>query len=69
MSAEEQSPSCCPVIDLMRDYFPLVPLVVPILFPLLPMVCIIMYAARISDALGRIEETLDDIRAAVRRIG
>jgi len=69
MSAEDRSTSCCPLMDLIRDYFPLVPLVVPILFPLLPMVCIIMYVGRIADAVGRIEETLDDIRAAVKRLG
>ncbi len=69
MSNRDRSRAYCPMMDLMREHFPLVPLVVPILFPLLPMVCIIMYVGRIADAVGRIEETLDDILTAVKRIG
>jgi len=69
MSAEEQPQSCCPMMDLVREHFPIVPLVVPILFPLLPMVCIIMYLARLTDALEQVEDGLEDIHNTVKRLG
>jgi hypothetical protein len=51
---------CCPGMQIVRDWFPLVPFVVPILFPLLPMLCIMMKLHKIASSLQRIESLLDE---------
>ncbi len=66
---DEQSESCCPTMDVVREWFPLVPLVFPILFPILPAVCLVMYIGRIGAGVRHIEEQLDEILSAVKRIG
>jgi len=66
---EERIEVRCPVIDMMREYFPLVPIIVPLMFPILPAVCLVMYIWRIGQSVRHIEEQLDEILAAVKRIG
>jgi hypothetical protein len=55
------------MIDIMREWFPLVPIVVPILFPILPMICLFVYIMRIGATVERIEDTLEEILVAVQR--
>ncbi|MGC9319212.1 MAG: hypothetical protein ACP5KN_14360 [Armatimonadota bacterium] len=58
----------CPFMDMMHEYFPLVPVLVPILFPILPLVCVVVYVAQIGASVRHIEEQLDEILTAIRRI-
>jgi hypothetical protein len=69
MLTGDKSEACCPMMEKMREYFPIVPLVFPLLFPILPMICLLMYLGRITNSLGRIERQLNDILDTVRRIG
>ncbi len=57
----------CPFIDMMRDYFPIVPFVIPLLPMLLVLGCLWMYLHRISASVERQEALLDEILNAVRR--
>ncbi|MEA3399770.1 MAG: hypothetical protein U9R79_00860 [Armatimonadota bacterium] len=58
----------CPFMDMMREYFPLIPVVVPILFPIVPLICVVLYVGHIGASVRHIEEQLDEILTAVRRI-
>jgi len=69
MLTAEKSEACCPMMEKMREHFPIVPLVFPLLFPILPAICLLMYLARISESLERVERRLTDILDSVRRIG
>ncbi|MGD9497905.1 MAG: hypothetical protein AB7Y46_16500 [Armatimonadota bacterium] len=66
---EKQPQSCCPMMDLMREWFPLVPIVFPILFPLLPAICVLAYIWQIGQGVRHIEQQLDEILTAVKRVG
>lgn len=66
---EERNDSCCPMMDVVRDHFPVVPIVVPLLFPILPAICLIVYMNRIVTSLEQIEGQLSEILSTVRRIG
>lgn len=68
MSAEN-SEACCPVMARLREYFPIVPFVFPLLFPILPAICLLVYLRRTIDGIERIERRLADILAAMRRLG
>lgn len=69
MLTGEKPEACCPMMEKMREYFPFVPLVFPLLFPLLPMLCVLIYLRRTADGVERIERRLTDILDTVRRIG
>ncbi len=58
----------CPFLDMMRDYFPLIPVVVPILFPIVPLLCMVVYVTRIAASARHIEQQLDEVLSALRRI-
>lgn len=69
MPTEEKPEVCCPMMAQMRAHFPLVPLVFPLLFPILPMICALVYLCRTAAGVERIERRLTDILDTVRRIG
>lgn len=69
MPTEEKPEVCCPMMAQMREHFPLVPLVFPLLFPILPVICALVYLCRTAAGVERIERRLTDILDTVRRIG
>ena len=57
----------CPFIDMMKEYFPIVPFVVPLVPMLLIVCCLWMYLNRITGSLERQEKLLEQILTAVQR--
>ncbi|HUS79808.1 MAG TPA: hypothetical protein VM283_00990 [Armatimonadota bacterium] len=49
--------------------FPIFPVLVPILFPLLPVAVVICSLVAVVESLGRIEHRLDEIICQLRRMG
>lgn len=66
MEDEEVTPRC-PCIDMMEEYFPIVPFVIPLLPMLLVMTCLWMYLNRITTSVERQESLLEEILADVQR--
>jgi len=58
----------CPFLEFVREYFPIIPFVVPLVPVLLLIACLWMYLHRISGSLERQEELLEEILTAVRRL-
>ena len=57
----------CPFIDVIRDYFPIVPLVIPLLPMLLVATCLWMYLSRITRSLERQEALLKEMIVETQR--
>jgi len=59
----------CPFIDMVRDYFPIVPLIIPLLPIAVLIGCLAWHLHRITASLERQEELLEQIIIDVRRLG
>lgn len=59
----------CPFMDMAREWFPLVPIVVPILFPIVPLICVTVSVMRIAAGVRRIQQQLDEMINVIRRLG
>ncbi len=59
----------CPCMDMIREYFPIVPLIIPLVPVLLLIGCLWWHLQRITSSLERQEKLLEQIITDVRRLG
>ncbi|MFO8082302.1 MAG: hypothetical protein R6V07_18630 [Armatimonadota bacterium] len=57
----------CPCMDLLEEYFPIIPLVFPLLPMLLIASCLWVYLRRITGSIERQEALLEEMLVDVRR--
>lgn len=59
----------CPCMDALRDLFPIVPFIIPLLPLVLVIGCLAWHLHRIIASLERQEALLEEISIDVRRLG
>jgi hypothetical protein len=65
--AENEVQVRCPCMNLLEEYFPIIPLVFPLLPMLLIASCLWVYLHRISGSIERQEALLGEMLVDVRR--
>lgn len=67
MMEEQKVQVRCPCMDLVEEYFPIIPFVIPLAPMLLIAACLWVYLGRITSSVERQESLLEEMLVDVRR--